>query len=215
MSGSLLGLFPRQGGRRRRAVPPGGGGPAEGLPEPRRHRGVFLSVRGVRHRRRCPRRAPVPAVGSDTEKSSSAAHPGRVRWLLLPGLGPVSPMCCSVLCLVTCLALFSSASLTRLLTGTSFLPFFFFFFLIYFAFLASSRVRFTSGAAMCLALHFGCACPSLPGTEGASRQNVPTKLGQTPRQSRTTSPDTNQQSITTPVHKFFFEVKHLKLPGAS
>lgn len=100
-------------------------------------------------------------------------------------------------------------------TGTSFLPFFFFFFLIYFAFLASSRVRFTSGAAMCLALHFGCACPSLPGTEGASRQNVPTKLGQTPRQSRTTSPDTDQQSITTPVHKFFFEVKHLKLPGAS
>lgn len=136
MSGSLLGLFPRRGGRRRRAIPPGGGGPAEGLPsvpELRRHRGVFLPIRGARHRRRCPRRAPVPAVGSDTEKSSSAAHPGRVRWLL-PGLGPVSPMCCSVLCLVTCLALFSSASLTQLFTGTSFLPFFFFFFLNLFRF---------------------------------------------------------------------------------
>lgn len=77
---------------------------------------------------------PFQRWGATRRRAAALPTPDVVRWLLLPGLGPVSPMCCSVLCLVTCLALFSSASLTQLFTGTSFLPFFFFFFFNLFRF---------------------------------------------------------------------------------
>lgn len=87
----------------------------------------------------CPPWGLVAGGGGLAQPRSSGGEPPREKQRRCPARDAVSGgsfsrgsvlslMCCSVLCFVTRLTLFSSASLTRLLTGTSSLPFLFFFF---------------------------------------------------------------------------------------